>query len=128
MWISTQVRLKTWKKKCIRLWNVWIKFCNKSTPGVNYTNILQAGFISLGKCWTYWHTVQGIQGRSWAYLLVGRNREVGCNFVGETERRWRIPTGAFALWARRLVKLTPAVVPYFTSKPSKSLKYHFLAK
>ncbi len=41
---------------------------------------------------------------------VRRNGEVGHYLVGETEWRWRIPTGAFALCARRLVKLTPGGV------------------
>jgi hypothetical protein len=46
------------------------------------------------------------------YFLVGRNGEVGHNFVGELNSAYwcqRMTTGTFELCTKRLVKLTPGV-------------------
>ncbi len=48
--------------------------------------ILLTAFVSVCLHHSYWRIRQGVQQRSRAYFLVGRNGEVGHNFVGETER------------------------------------------
>ena len=82
----------------------------KLTPGVNFTNILQAAFAPVDLRPTYWRTAQRVQRRSWADFLVLWTRRVGRRFVGETEWRKRMTTSAFALCASGLVKLTPDVL------------------
>ncbi len=54
----------------------------------------------------------GVEPKIWAYFLAMRISKVGRIFVGETDQRrcrQRMTTRAFALYAIRLVKLTPCV-------------------
>ncbi len=85
-----------------------ISFFNPSCfrPGPNFTNILRAAFAPVGFCRTYWRTLKGVQHRSWVHFLVGRNGTFERSFVGKTQQCRRMSTDAFALCARRLVKLT----------------------
>jgi hypothetical protein len=83
---------------------------DRSTPGVNFTNILRAAFAPVDLRPTYWRTAQRVQRISWADFLVLWTRRVGRRFVGETEWHKRMTTSAFALCASGLVKLTPGDV------------------
>jgi hypothetical protein len=75
----------------------------------NLGSISPTFYAQLLRHWVYALLVHGVGCSSWAYFLVGCNGKVGHSFVGETEQCRRMPTGAFALCAWRLVKLTPSV-------------------
>ncbi len=46
----------------------WQKSLVKSTPEVNFINVLRAAFAAVNLCWANCHTVQGVQYRSWAFF------------------------------------------------------------
>ncbi len=54
----------------------------------------------------YWHTAQGVQGRSWAHFLVGHDGEVGRNLVGETIEH-RIMTAGTKEWLLAHLRFAP---------------------